>query len=605
MKIYLFSDSFGKNIGGMEVHQQAFMKRYPYAELIVRDEGVSVYKREKLYRRFKDIASFTEYIITDNESRRIFFFNNLSWLTDIRSLRQKFSNDAFIIRSGGNDIYKALDKLTGVTLEEKLRIVAETINNFADKLIVNSDYSYFRNIDVGILPDKMIKLRGGVDRSAAEDNISNKHEIRRQIEMKYGIQGKKLLVIAARFVPFKGIEEFISCLAETPICSRCHLLLIGDGKQKKQILELLENVDISYTYLGIRCNVETMKYIAASDLLVNPTLEYTEKCYGGSFIHTETMGRGMMEAVMQGTPVLALNSGGTAELFYENGSIGYLAENHREMMICLKKAIERPSPALTDTDYSWDEVFRKYDLLFAFLTERSKAQTLLAFDYDGTIKTDSCPEAELSGIMSSSRTISYVCLTARSAEESLPLMKQLPLRYIVYENGAGIASRDGVPVFWNKLADDEKRKGDIEKIISGLKGTVQFKQTHPFTIHIKKEDVSEKTREKICRIICGTPFQIIESSKFIKIQHIIFNKKGALDYICKDNCYSYTIGAGDGLNDAAFVLSCDRKYMHTDLMKSIGYNGTEVIRFSKTEAGASLLKRIIVDYERSESNDNQ
>ena len=236
MKIYLFSDSFGKNIGGMEVHQQAFMKRYPYAELIVRDEGVSVYKREKLYRRFKDIASFTEYIRTDNESRRIFFFNNLSCLTDIRSLRQKFSNDAFIIRSGGNDIYKALDKLIGVTLEEKLRIVAETINNFADKLIVNSDYSYFRNIDVGILPDKMIKLRGGVDRSAAEDNISHKHEIRRKIEMKYGIQGKKLLVIAARFVPFKGIEEFISCLAETPICSRCHLLLIGDGKQKKQIL---------------------------------------------------------------------------------------------------------------------------------------------------------------------------------------------------------------------------------------------------------------------------------------------------------------------------------------------------------------------------------
>lgn len=392
----------------------------------------------------------------------------------------------------------------------------------------------------------MIKIRGGVDRSSAKENMRQKFEIRRKLEQKYDIRGKNLLVIAARLVPFKGIKEFIVRLASAEICPYCHLLLLGDGKQREQILTLLENKNLSYTYLGKRSNAETMKYIAAADIFVNPTLEYTETCSGGSFIHTETMGRGMMEAITQGTPVLALNSGGTAELFYENRFIGYLADNHSEMMLCLEKAIESPCFVFADIDYSWDDVFMKYDRLFAYLIGISKAPILMAFDYDGTVKSDLCSETELSDIMDSNDNNAFVCLTARSAEEALPLIKNLPLKYLVYENGAGIAWCKGAPVFWNKFADEEKRKGDIEKIISKLKGTVEYKQTHPFTIHIKKEDVSEIVRKRIIQIICGTSFQMIESDKFIKIQHIIFNKKSALDYICKDDYYSYKIGAGDG-----------------------------------------------------------
>ena len=598
MKIYLFSDSLGENIGGMEVHQQAFLKYYYDTILVVRGECISTYKYGKLCRRFDGLEALAEYLRDDRESKNIFFFNNLSWLRDIGSLRREFSDDVFIMRSGGNDIYKALDRMTMLTLDEKLQITAETINRYIDKLIINSDYSYFRNIDAGIFPERMMKIRGGVDCSSAECNIGNKAEIRRQIDEKYGTRGKMLLVIAARFVPFKGIVEFILNLAADPIRYSVHLLLIGDGKQKKTILELLENSDISYTYLGMRCNEETMRYIAGADLFVNPSLEFTEECSGGSFIHTETMGRGMMEAIMQGTPVIALDSGGTAELFYENSSRGYLAGNHSEMLFWLNKAFESLCHFKKDVDYSWNEVFRKYDLLFAFLTGEQHAPVLLAFDFDGTVKTDSCTEDELSNLMRSDENITYVCLTARSAEESLPLMNLLPLRCIVYENGAGIASRDGCHVFWNKLADDEKQKGEIERIISELKGTVQFRQTHPFTVHIRKEDISGDITEKLRRIICGTSFQIVGSEKFIKIQHIVFNKKGALDYIRKDLCCSYTVGAGDGLNDAAFILGCDRKYMHEDLVKSIECHDKEVIPFNEDEAGDLLLKRIMNDCNR-------
>ena len=258
MKIYLFSDSLGENIDGMEVHQQAFLKYYYDTILVVRGECISTYKYGKLCRRFDGLEALAEYLRDDRESKNIFFFNNLSWLRDIGSLRREFSDDVFIMRSGGNDIYKALDRMTMLTLDEKLQITAETINRYIDKLIINSDYSYFRNIDAGIFPERMMKIRGGVDCSSAECNIGNKAEIRRQIDEKYGTRGKMPLVIAARFVPFKGIVEFILNLAADPIRYSVHLLLIGDGKQKKTILELLENSDISYTYLGIRCNEETI-----------------------------------------------------------------------------------------------------------------------------------------------------------------------------------------------------------------------------------------------------------------------------------------------------------------------------------------------------------
>ena len=265
MKIYLFSDSSGEHIGGMEVHQQAFLKCYRDAMLIVRSEGISIYKYGKQCRQFDGLSEFIEYIRADREHKNIFFFNNLSWLMEVGSLKGEFSNDIFIMRSGGNDIYKALDRLTMLTLEEKLKITSSVINRYVDKLIINSDYSYFRNLNTGIFPDRMMKIRGGVDRAAAERNTGRKAEIRRQIDKKYGIHGKKLLVIAARFVPFKGIVEFISYLAADPIRFSVHLLLIGNGKQKETILELLENTDISYTYLGMKCNEETMRYIAGAD----------------------------------------------------------------------------------------------------------------------------------------------------------------------------------------------------------------------------------------------------------------------------------------------------------------------------------------------------
>ena len=113
----------------------------------------------------------------------------MSWLTDIKSLRENFHDDVFIMRSGGNDIYKALNKTNIKTLKKKLSVTADIINNYIDRLIINSDYSYFRNIDIGIIPRKMIKIRGGADTV----NMEERTQMRKYIDQKYGTYEKKYL----------------------------------------------------------------------------------------------------------------------------------------------------------------------------------------------------------------------------------------------------------------------------------------------------------------------------------------------------------------------------------------------------------------------------
>ena len=590
MKIYLFSDFSGHNIGGMEIHQEALLKYYPDTILFVKDDGITAYCNGIKNGYFRDMDGLSDYISSDNEKKRIFFFNNMSWLTDIKSLRENFHDDVFIMRSGGNDIYKALNKTNIKTLKKKLSVTADIINNYIDRLIINSDYSYFRNIDIGIIPRKMIKIRGGADTV----NMEERTQMRKYIDQKYGTYEKKILVIASRFVPFKGIPEFIDSFAADSVNKQYHLFVIGEGVQKSLILEKLKNKLNSgnWTYFGKKSNAETLKLISAADLFVNPSLEYHEHYNDGIFIHTETMGRGMMEAIMQGIPVLAFDSGGTAELFYENSRIGCLANDYKDMMKYLSEFASKGYMQLSETDYSWNTLFKKYDELFDSLMNPKKVPYIFALDYDGTIKTDYCSEEDISNIMKNC-SHTFICITARSKEEAVPLLDVLPFRFVVYENGAGISSSNGKKIYWNKLATEEKKKGYTEHILEKLQKIVECKQTHPFTIHLKKDTMPSETMNMINEIIGDMPFQIIESQKFIKIQHKIFNKKSALDYILKDIGCTFTVGAGNGLNDVDFVMSCDIGSMDSKLIKSISCENDKIIPFEKDEAGIKLLEKII------------
>src|SRR5699024_1035839 len=119
-----------------------------------------------------------------------------------------------------------------------------------------------------------------------ESNILNREKNRAEFDQKYNTNGKFLLVIDSCFAPFKGIVEYLHELRKAPFLYLCHLLLLGDGKEKQRILSALEQdfpLDF-WTYLGAVSHSDAVRSISIGDVFVNSSLEWEENIDGGTFI---------------------------------------------------------------------------------------------------------------------------------------------------------------------------------------------------------------------------------------------------------------------------------------------------------------------------------
>lgn len=359
----------------MEVHQEALVHHYGdrCKYQIAKTETINIYQNEAHIQTYSILDDLLPFLIEKADCETIFFFNDLSWLAEIQILRMYFPHIPFVARSGGNDIFKAFAKAPRLCLTQKVRLVAEIINKCVDALIVNSSYSFQRNMAVGICKEKMLKVRGGVDMEEARQNVSKRMINRSVFDAAYHTQGKCLLVMASRFVAFKGIIDFLQELNGSSYTRSCHLLLLGDGAIWNDVLTYLtEHFPKDFwTYLGATPHSKALQYISIADLFINFSLEYKEYVDQGVFIHTETMGRSMMEAVAQGVPILALDSGGTQELFDENDAIGYCLKTPSLTKATLQKFLEQGYRVSLTSDYSWAHVFACYDTLFHRLLTRS------------------------------------------------------------------------------------------------------------------------------------------------------------------------------------------------------------------------------------------
>ena len=385
IKIIMFSGYIGnrKNyIGGMDVHQDAFLSNYSNSNnsivckwLIVRKfDDYIVYKNDIEINVFKNKSELFLWLSAQCEGDTVFFFNNFTWVDSIKDMKKLFVNVKFVIRSGGNDIYKMMLKMSPKLIEDKVKQMSDIINKHMDKMIINSDYSYFRNLKINILPSKMVKIRGGVNYDWVDENISNRAENRMVFNDIYNTRGKKIFAIVGRMVPFKGILEFLEQLAEMKYNRKWHLVIIGDGCLKEQIISFLcERFNSeAWTYLGQLSNKETMKIISIADLLISSSIEFNESVDNYEFIHTETMGRAIMEAISQNIPILTLKSGGIPEVFYENDFVGYYMKDISDVVHYLEKFIlENWKIKGKTADYSWENVFNKYNSLFqSFFKEK-------------------------------------------------------------------------------------------------------------------------------------------------------------------------------------------------------------------------------------------
>lgn len=188
------------------------------------------------------------------------------------------------------------------------------------------------------LPGERIAVhRTGIDRSLFRPG--RRAEARRKL----GIEGPLLVQVGA-LIERKGQRLAIEALTLLP---EARLLLIGEGADRASLERLADDCGVGdrTALLGSRTHEQIADYLAAADLLVQPSL-------------SEGLANVWVEALASGTPVVISDAGGAREIV-DRPAAGAIVERTPEAIAAAVQTILAAPPdpeavAATVADYSWE-----------------------------------------------------------------------------------------------------------------------------------------------------------------------------------------------------------------------------------------------------------
>lgn len=591
-KILLFTDKIGSGFGGMEEHRQKFIEFFSDRKesqllIIFLKPQISVKFNGNVYKlnSFTGLIRLLKSIIKEDD---IFFFNDCWWIQHIKTFKRLFRLNKFILRSGGNDLFRAPIYFDSIPLIIRQKVIVKIINVYIDCLIVNSSYSYFRNIESGINPKIMKRIRGGVDSNTVNNLKIKKAENRLLFDSRYRTFNKTLILVACRFVKFKGILEFLTEIKENFNFDKNCLLLLGDGPLYEEIKEKLNRFyPNNHILMHSQKNTDVLKLISISDVVINPSLNF-KRYFGKSFYyHTETMGRTMMEAISLNIPIVATNVGGTNELFIENEGkfIGYLVDDFKDFNYVINKISK--SKCANSCDYSWNFLFQRYinDIFYS-------NRLIYCFDIDGTIINKDTDEENIAKFLKkhAKQDNIFIFNTARTLDTAtIELAEKSGVRFVIANNGIEIFDLKEEINFevWN--TNNKFEDIDVFYNISVKQfGNKIVEKTHPNCLSILKSHKIFKFIKKHIKKYVELYFVV--GDKFIKVLSKKKNKKTALQYLVSVLPQGKLIAAGDATNDIEFVSDSDEGFIADNLKKYIKYKNVKF--YKKSLAKLDLLEQI-------------
>ncbi|MEK6927921.1 MAG: glycosyltransferase family 4 protein [Nanoarchaeota archaeon] len=384
-RICFIAPKFLNYIGGMETHGYAFAKWFDRKEGFeissiltnkVVTDGIYLNAEKKVFnQKIKRILTnkYTKDInlILDNSpiETEIYFFNSTHLVPLLKELREKRPLAKIILRSGGTDLVAGWigdENDPDQDMIKNRKIAAKMINKYSDFLIVNSQFSKKRFIDIGINEDKMIVLTGGVDCNSYNPSIRN-------------ITDNNINILhVSRFVRCKGIENtikaFVQATKKTTIQSK--LFMVGGGPEEKNLKRLVEDLHANniIEFTGLKRIEEVPDYFNISDIFLHLPITLKRKERGGEFNHVESMGRVFCEAAAAGIPAIAFAVGGVPEVI-DNNKTGFLLKEGdikgaSEKIINLiennklRKQMGKLAREKALNKFDWKIIFKKYNKLF-------------------------------------------------------------------------------------------------------------------------------------------------------------------------------------------------------------------------------------------------
>ena len=333
----------------MEAHADQFIRHFekspssPLFGLVTcSPEGDVLRSRNGTVRRF-DLS------IPELEQVRVVFHNSGRWIESFGALRRRLPQALHIYRTGGNEIAQAsLTEPSPESHRDRQAIWAKQINDNIDLLVTNSAYTESRLRTQGITC-RFLRAAGGVGPAKARRPPQPGDRLR--------------LFCAARFVAYKNHATLIAVvkhlLAEG---FDVELRLAGEGPLLDEVKMAASQPSPAIVFLGKLSNEQVLEEIGAADYYLQLSKDLTVPVRGGSYVHTEGMGRSILEAIASGVYVIALDTGALSEIVTPaRGMLLPPDASPSELSSAIGKIItqgpHRPPP--TD-EFAWERVFAAY-----------------------------------------------------------------------------------------------------------------------------------------------------------------------------------------------------------------------------------------------------
>jgi len=282
----------------------------------------------------------------------ILFHNSGHLIEHFKELKAAFPNAIQVYRTGGNEVLQASLQANIEQHGLRQKFWVNSINESVDILVTNSAFTERRYRDLGISPRIFLRAVGGTSKPIPSTRKTNPN---------IGLN----LFCAARFVAYKNhfkLIDLVKDLIQNGL--NVKLRLAGDGPLFEQVKDYVSEhgLDRNIQFLGAITPDQVSTIISDSDVYVQMSIDEERLVQGGSYIHTEGMGRSILAAIGSGTWIIAGNAGAIPEIVH--GTRGVIVDpNHvEEARIALFDWINvgcpKPSPT---NEYCWDNYFQKYN----------------------------------------------------------------------------------------------------------------------------------------------------------------------------------------------------------------------------------------------------
>ncbi len=340
MKIAILND-YLTAYGGAERVLDIILELYPDADIYTSQFWMEFFPENYKKRNIK--KSFLKYLPKIHSLRS--FYRKLSYfafhsfdLSEYDLIIANTNGPSTWIRKNSNQKFIAYyHKIPGFNAQRK---------SFTDNWFANKNLQYSKQIDLVITnsfySQKIFKkflnknsevIYPAIDLEYAKSLLNDNFNLKKYIDCKE----KEYFVFVGRLEEFKGLRYIIDAINKT----NQKLIVIGEGPLRQE-LDKYENIK----FLGFISDEVKFNLIAKSKALINGAVEQ----FGIVFI----------ESLLFGTPVIAYDDGGAAELITKDFGVLFPEQNKQSVIDAINKfLVNEPNPR-NNEEYS--SFFEQFDM---------------------------------------------------------------------------------------------------------------------------------------------------------------------------------------------------------------------------------------------------